>query len=85
MSRKTLQPRKFIYREDLEPSRLSVLGGTSQVMGSDDGEICLIEDDREDDDSSEEDYNNLEQDLAIFDKDQADVIRNLANKAMQLE
>ena len=53
--------------------------------GSDDGEICLIEDDREDDDSSEEDNNNLEQDLAIFDKDQADVIRNLANKAMQLE
>ena len=86
MSRKTLQPRKFVYREDLEPSRLSVLGGTSQVMGgSDDGEICLIEDDREDDDSSEEDNNNLEQDLAIFDKDQADVSRNLANKAMQLE
>ena len=37
-------------------------------MGSDDGEICLIEDDREDD-SSEEDNNNLEQDLAHFDKD----------------
>ena len=62
-----------------------MLGGTSQVMGSDDGEICLIEDDRENDSSEEEDNNNLEQELAIFDKDQADVIRNLATKAMQLE
>ena len=54
-------------------------------MGSDDGEICLIEDDRENDSSEEEDNNNLEQELAIFDKDQADVIRNLALKSMQLE
>ena len=37
-------------------------------MGSDDGEMCLIEDNQEDD-SSEEDNNNLEQDLAHFDKD----------------
>ena len=53
-------------------------------MGSDDGEMCLIEHDREDD-SSEEDNNNLEQDLAHFDKDQADVIRKLATKTMILE
>ena len=52
--------------------------------GSDEGEICLIEEDREDD-SSEEDNNNLEQDLALFDKDQADVIRNMATRAMFLE
>ena len=53
--------------------------------GSDDGEICLIEDNREDDSSEEEDNNNLEQDLALFDKDEADVIRNMAVRAMQLE